>query len=570
MLSLVQNRVCTMKRKYIYISVIVFFLTFFLTDYFINPGYSVKAPELIINLELNGGKILSENSNYLIEGDLYLPYNSSNSEKLNLPEVYKNGFFLEGWYADSKLTRPVSIDNTTPSLDQFDLKEEGVDYTTTIYAKWTCMRAIGGSRTVYFETNGGSKINEISECTTCTPSPESELPRPTRSGYSFVGWYSDKALTKRASKISDANFEQEYYDAEKTCPTNSSYGTLYAKWEKNQTDCPIISGGSKTIYFESNGGDKIDAISYCTVCSEESLKLPTPARAGYVFKGWYADKALTKKLNITTTHSSDLSKLETILEYYDNAKQCPTNNSHTTVYAKWEKESCPKITGGIIEISFNTNGGTAVDKLSICPTCSEEKVKLPIPSKAGYVFAGWYAEPEFINIVEIDSSTSSNLSKLNSVQDIDENGCSKNTSKATLYARYYRYAEYNKVTIRFIDNENEEVVVYEQKNEDNKLPIPEKEGYNFVGWYIDENYTHKIEYYDEISDAIFDNELDSDELTTNLYAKWEKIEENLVEESSSKYKNIIILTIVGVVVVGVIILYIYNKIKKNKANLSEK
>lgn len=67
---------------------------------------------------------------------------------------------------------------------------------------------------VNFDTNGGSPIDTITALAyDCVVEPE----YPTKEGYDFMGWYSDKALTK-------------VFKFAKTPVTNDI--TLYAKWEK--------------------------------------------------------------------------------------------------------------------------------------------------------------------------------------------------------------------------------------------------------------------------------------------------------------------------------------------------
>jgi len=72
------------------------------------------------------------------------------------------------------------------------------------------------SYTVRFETNGGSDIAKISADRNSKISEPSE---PTKSGYDFDGWYTDKELTKQ-------------YDFN-TSVTKSF--TLYAKWTEEET-----------------------------------------------------------------------------------------------------------------------------------------------------------------------------------------------------------------------------------------------------------------------------------------------------------------------------------------------
>jgi len=83
-----------------------------------------------------------------------------------------------------------------------------------------------GSCTVKFETNGGSKIHNKN---VTRNSKVSEPKVPTKDGYEFAGWYSDKELTK-------------IYDFS-TAVTKKI--TLYAKWESTEKRQIILTIGEK-------------------------------------------------------------------------------------------------------------------------------------------------------------------------------------------------------------------------------------------------------------------------------------------------------------------------------------
>ena len=122
-----------------------------------------------------------------------------------------------------------------------------------------------------------------------------------------------------------------------------------AKWTVNEY----------TISFDSKGGPAVEGI---TKNYGESITLPTPAAwAGYTFLGWYTDEALTEKFVGTTMPAGD-----------------------AILYAKWtEAES---------SISFNTNGGTAVEAIE--GNYGDTVTKPADPTMIGYTFAGWYSDED--------------------------------------------------------------------------------------------------------------------------------------------------------------------------------
>ena len=86
----------------------------------------------------------------------------------------KTGYTFAGWYSDSGLTTVFYF--TTP-----------VNVNTILYAKWTI-----NTYTVTFNSNGGSPVT--SQIVTYNATATMPVV-PTRSGYSFGGWFSDAALT---------------------------------------------------------------------------------------------------------------------------------------------------------------------------------------------------------------------------------------------------------------------------------------------------------------------------------------------------------------------------------------
>ena len=108
------------------------------------------------------------------------PQKVENGGKATKPEnPTAKGWRFDGWYTDEKCTARYDFD-------------KAVTANTTLYAKWTQLF------TLTFETNGGTKIDSVE-------APDGYLVylgsyKPTKSGYYFVGWYTDKNLT-RASRV---------------------------------------------------------------------------------------------------------------------------------------------------------------------------------------------------------------------------------------------------------------------------------------------------------------------------------------------------------------------------------
>ena len=179
----------------------------------------------------------------------------------------RDGYVFDGWYTTGSCTTP------------FDFKVP-ITSNKTVYAKWR----YPATYTVTFNANGGT-------CSQTTASVEegkavSKPANPTRAGHTFKGWYSDKGLTKA-------------YDFNASVKGNI---TLYAKWAPN----------GYTVTFNSNGGTSVKAQS--VTYGAKASRPADPAKSGFYFKGWYADKGLTRAFDFSSAVKGNL-----------------------TLYAKWEQ-----------------------------------------------------------------------------------------------------------------------------------------------------------------------------------------------------------------------------------------
>ena len=118
-----------------------------------------------------------------------------------------------------------------------------------------------------------------------------------------------------------------------------------------------------TITFNLDGG--VQDVTEIKFKEDENVTLPTPTKEGYKFLGWYEEDV----------------KVENI-----------TNKNYTLV-AKWEKE--------IVEynIIYIAPGAKMPDNITTKFT-DGSTVELPVPTKKGYVFKGWYEEDVLVETLE--------------------------------------------------------------------------------------------------------------------------------------------------------------------------
>lgn len=156
-----------------------------------------KAAEYIINYELDGGT-LGANS----------PATHTYGTETILVNPTKSGYNFAGWYLEDTFATKIET-----------LAAAGYTSEITLYAKWNKRSGGGGTTryTVSFDTNGGNKISSerVKRNGTLT-----EPTTPTKDGFDFVGWYTDKELKTK-------------YDFSAKVTKSM---TLYAAWAEKKTD----------------------------------------------------------------------------------------------------------------------------------------------------------------------------------------------------------------------------------------------------------------------------------------------------------------------------------------------
>ena len=171
-----------------------------------------------------------------------------------------DGYVFEGWYVNGKRIDVNSIAMEIFTGPAIIVGQWSEGYLITFEANGG---TLPGNKTVRTDTEGRLYF-------------DGDYPNiPTREGYTFGGWYSDKELqTEVTAKREDAHTPPNYYDFTKS-------STLYAEWTFPYT-----------ITLDANGG-KVDITTLKTDEIDGNIfpTLPTPTREGYSFKGWYYDKA---------------------------------------------------------------------------------------------------------------------------------------------------------------------------------------------------------------------------------------------------------------------------------------
>ncbi|MBQ6322531.1 MAG: InlB B-repeat-containing protein [Lachnospiraceae bacterium] len=112
------------------------------------------------------------------------------------------------------------------------------------------------------------------------------LPVPVRKGYRFLGWYTKKSGGKKVTA--------------KTKVSSLKKRVLYAHWQMRKY---------KIRYVYNNGKMKSGQKNPTKYTVQDKIKLKSPVRDGYVFKGWYTTKNFASGTKVSTIRKGSAGKL---------------------------------------------------------------------------------------------------------------------------------------------------------------------------------------------------------------------------------------------------------------------
>jgi len=275
--------------------------------------------------------------------------------------------------------------------------------------------------------DGNGITIDPSEITVTYDAKYSNLPTPTRVGYKFIGWFIGDTEIKNGDKV---------LVGEDTTAT--------AKWEAI----------SYTINYELNDGTLVTNKPE-TAKFDDILIIGNPEKEGYDFIGWTISGLNTETAKYGVTEDTVVSQITSsetkIMSMYFKSLTAE-DNGNITLTANYAEDE--------YTISFNVEGGT-VNPSEITVKYNDTYKDLPIPTKDGYTFAGW-----FIDNTEIKNGDKVII-----------------TGNASLTAKW----TVNTYTISYVLNGGTKGTNAPTTGIfDSVLTIdnPTKEGYTFAGWTI--------------------------------------------------------------------------------------
>ena len=211
----------------------------------------------VVTLELGGGKLGGSSDAIQIIVKNSSTFTAPASDGLTRPDG-NTGRYLMWLGSDGKLYAP---GNNVPA---------GV---TELTVQWTAP-----TYTVTLHANGGS-VSPAS-VTTGADGKLASLPTPTRSSYSFNGWYTEK---NGGTKVTtDTVFHAKT--------------TVYAHWTYTGGGYYYPPVTYYTLRFETGGGSDISSVQG-TYNAYIDLTQYVPTWRGHTFTGWYSERSLTNKVS---------------------------------------------------------------------------------------------------------------------------------------------------------------------------------------------------------------------------------------------------------------------------------
>lgn len=275
--------------------------------------WSLNTYEIIYNL--NGGTNNKNNpATYTIESDT-----------VTLVTPARTAYSFAGWFTDRDFTDEI----TEIAAGSFGNK--------TVYAKWTPV-----VYDIIYELDGGAN-DENNPTTYTVETPTIGFAAPSRTGYTFNGWYAKKDFS--GDNVTEL--------------PQSSYGnvTLYAKWTANKytityLDTKLITETKNTFVY-AKGETYVQSVTY-----DKNYDLINYERTGYAKTGWF---------------NGD--------EKFDGGIWNLTND--VTLYADWQIVT--------YNITYVLNGGETIGENPTEYDIESQDITLAAPT-GKHTFVGWYKD----------------------------------------------------------------------------------------------------------------------------------------------------------------------------------
>lgn len=321
-----------------------------------------------INIKPNGGLYNDSQSNQLLSDIKY-------DEVVQIENPVRAGYIFQGWSVISNLNTVTAKSGTTDTPNTA-ITSSSVRIKDTYFKN---LAAASGKEVVLqaYWAEEDYNINLFCNCDTNVESliyripRNTTLPKPTKIGYVFDGWYDNPEFTGE---------KYTAYGLGKTGDVN-----LYAKWIPNPYKVKLFSNAkSGTPATLGKTTPSIDSTDTLTTVYDEVITIEKPTRVGYNFTGWKPSNLNTKTAlyGATDTPETLWSDVNNLVgdKYFKNLS--PTKNAVVSLTAQYEAHS--------YHITYELDGGSIVTNGSQ-PSIGvyDTPFYVTTPTKSGYKFLGW-------------------------------------------------------------------------------------------------------------------------------------------------------------------------------------
>ena len=282
----------------------------------------------------------------------------------NTGNLAKTGYTFSRWNTEAD-----GSGNNYAAGATFNITEN-----TILYAKWTAIQT-----TITLSANGGSgnttKVAATYDSSTLNPS---SITNPTKTGYTFGGWYSGEGGTGSLVINSSGKLQANVsgFTGTNGVWKATTDKTLYAKWT------PI----TYTVVFDKNSGTGTMASQTFTYNVAQNLTANSFTRTGYTFAGWN-----------TEADGSGTS--------YADKQSVTLTTAGLTLYAQWKANT--------YTIEFNANGGTGTMEHQSFTYGQSKALSANAFTRTNYAFKNWNTEADGSGTAYTDKQSVSNLTTTN-------------------------------------------------------------------------------------------------------------------------------------------------------------
>lgn len=238
----------------------------------------------------------------------------------------RSHYTFDGWYKEAACT------------NEYDFTQI-VTGNFTLYAKWTLSEVVVSFNHNY--SGAAAPTEAVISVNTAVTEPAA----PTRTGYTFAGWYQETACT--TAYVFSTTVSQDI--------------SVYAKWTINKYNVTF------NLNYEGAPAAQVESITY----NELATAPNPPTRNGYTFAGWYKEAAGTNAFSFST----------------------PITDT-TVIYAKWTQEV---VAAPVVSFSNNYASGGNFTTQTLTAAGATATKPATDPTRSGFEFGGWYTEASCTN-----------------------------------------------------------------------------------------------------------------------------------------------------------------------------